>query len=156
MNWTLNWTTQWWEFHLFSYFSCFFLPFYYLKRLYATYLVNSKRDSRCPFVNLGNALWLCFSVCQLITFYIKKHSCQPISWVQGTLMAVTTICKFIQAFLIDEKGSVKWMEHPGSCRGTDPGLIWGLFLIVIPEQVDETIHRMCSSALLKKYSMRNC
>lgn len=26
-----------------------------------------------------------FSFCQHITFYIKKHSCQLISWVQGTL-----------------------------------------------------------------------
>lgn len=36
-----------------------------------------------------------FSFCQLITFYIKKHSCQLISWVQGTLWQLLLFFYFI-------------------------------------------------------------
>lgn len=55
----------------------------------------------------------------LLLFYIKKHSCQPISWVQGTLMVVNTTCKFIQSFFLLMKraicGSPKCIKH--ACKG---------------------------------------
>lgn len=87
------------------------LSFYSLKRLYAT----CKFEKRDVLLLTLPMLYDCVLVSvNLLLFYIKKHSCQPISWVQGTLMAVTTICKMIQAFLTD---SPERTELPSDCSG---------------------------------------
>lgn len=94
----------------------------------------------------------------LLLFYIKKHSCQPISWVQGTLMVANTMCKFIQTFFFLST-KVEWNIQAAVGRWETIEARWTAvsdWLIVILERADETTRRMCSSALLKKYSMRNC
>lgn len=125
-------------------------------RLYATYLVNPQRDSQCPLLSLA-MLYDCDLVSvNLLLFYIKKHSCQPISWVQGTLMVVNTTCKFIQSFFLLMKRAICFSPKDSGIRFKLGWIAVSDWLIVILEQDDETTHRMCSSALLKKYSMRNC
>lgn len=57
-----------------------------------------------------------FSFCQHITFYIKKHSCQQISWVQGTLwqlLLLLWLLYFLSSPLInykEEKGNLWFPE----------------------------------------------
>lgn len=93
----------------------FFWSFYSLKRLYAT----CKFEKRDVLLLTLPMLYDCVLVSvNLLLFYIKKHSCQPMSWVQGTLMAVTTICKSIQAFLTD---SLERTEPP-----SDASVIYGV------------------------------
>lgn len=48
-----------------------------------------------------------FSFCQHITFYIKKHSCQLISWVQGTLWQLLLLLLFFIFFLKVHRSLIK-------------------------------------------------
>lgn len=56
------------------------------------------------FVKIWRDFMIVFSFCQLITFYIKKHSCQLISWVQGTLWQLLLLLFYFSPLKKEKKG----------------------------------------------------